>query len=76
MFIIKCSNKNQPNWSGKEFSKDACKIYSSFSDACDALGSYWYGGYNTTGYDHRGITITPLTEKKMVLLVGQKKIRW
>jgi len=69
--IIKSSNKLQPNWSGKGWSKLPCKVYLSFEDATDALKSYWFG----TGYDGRGVTFIPLNEKRMQKLITEQKAR-
>lgn len=74
--IIKSNKKHQPNWSGKEFSQNACKIYSGYDVASDAIIHYWYGGYNLGTFDHRQIVFVPLTEKKMIKLIDQKKARY
>lgn len=76
MFIIQTNRKHEPNWSGKEWSKYPCKIYHTYWDAANALASYWFGGYNDRGYDHRRIIIRPLTEKQAIKLIDQKTARW
>ncbi len=76
MFIIKSNKKNEPNWSGKEFSREACKIYSTYDDASDAIKHYWYGGWNLGKSDNRHIIFVPLTEEGKNVLLEHKKIRW
>lgn len=73
--IIRCNNKPDSNWSGKEWSRLPCKIYSNEYDALDAIKHYWYGSYNLKTYDHRQIVFIPLTEKRMQKLISEGKAR-
>lgn len=75
-FIIQSYVRGQKTWSGKEFSSDAAKIYSSYQDAADAIAHYWFGGYNLLGFDNRVIKIVPLTEKRKQQLLKIKAIRY
>ena len=76
-FIIKCSVKGQKNWSGKEFSDCAAKIYASFEEACQALGYYWVNPIlPSVKNDDRVIRIISLSEEKKKKLLANGSIRW
>ncbi|MDX1937431.1 MAG: hypothetical protein SFU21_09935 [Flavihumibacter sp.] len=74
--------KNKQNWSGKEFSELPAKIYSSFSDAVDALNAYFFIGISEDGasyekkYHYGNISFLFLTEYKKTILLRDGKIRW
>lgn len=75
-FIIKSSNKKEPNWSGKEFSDLPAKIYFSHDDAFDAIKHYWFGSYNLVRpIDNRQITLVPITHEQSKKLIEAKKAR-
>lgn len=76
MFIATSNKKGQPNWSGKEWSQNACKIYHEFQEISEAIRAYWFGGYNDRGYDHRQVIIRPITEKEAIKLIDLKKARY
>ncbi len=73
--IIRTNNILHPNWSGKEWSKEPCKIYSSFEEASQAINSYWYGAYNLGTFDSRQVTFVPMSEKRMQKMIHEKKAR-
>lgn len=79
-FIIKSRSKKEPNWSGKEFSSNPAKIYSSFQDAVDALNGYWFNDFfhqlMGTVPDNRTVLIIPITEEKKQELLTAGAIRW
>ena len=80
MNIIMKSGKK--NWSGKEFSSHAAKIYSSFDDAITALNSYHFFTFDNEKCDFfpcdkmEKIEIVPLTENAETRLLADGRIRW
>jgi len=88
--IIKSTSKVKPNWSGKEFSANAAKLYTDFDDAVSALNSYCFYTYDTDKNEYvkqgheeitkdkykREIRIIHITEKKQNELLAAGKIRY
>lgn len=77
--IIKSGKKN---WSGKEFSGNPAKIYSSFDDAVSALNSYHFFTFNNEKGMHvpvekkQKIEIIHLTEGNERKLLAAGRICW
>lgn len=70
--IIKSKVKNQANWEGKGFNDSPAKLYFSFTDASDALQSYWF---HEGIADNRRIEFVILSDEDMNMLLYDKKIK-
>lgn len=77
-YIAKSKVNNERNWSGKEFSDYAAKLYHSTMDLFEILQQYWYSEWarQNKEVDNRHVIILQLTEKQKDKLLSAGKVRF